>query len=147
MRAFLIPGLILLHIGLMVYSIADLLRTDQSRLRGLPRLVWALVIIVIPIAGSLFWILRGKEPLPPSSFGPRPQQRRRGPVAPDDDIAFLGKLDRERDRDRERDERIRDLEEQLKGGGEAADDAPDGTSDDAPDDRPDAPATPPADRD
>ena len=109
MPALLLYGSFVLHLGLMVYCLADMVRTDEERVRAFPKSLWVVIVIFVPLAGSIVWLTAAKEPLPPSSFGPRPGAVRR-PIAPDDDPAFLGKLDRER----EQEERIRALEEQLK---------------------------------
>ena len=111
MRALLPYLPILLAVGLTIYTMIDIALIDPLRVKGLPKLVWILICIVLLVIGPVLWFLLGRERLEPrnagGSFGPRP---RRGPVAPDDDPDFLGKLGRERAQE----ERIRDLEQQLR---------------------------------
>jgi hypothetical protein len=93
-------------VGLVVwvYTLVDTIRTDESRVRGLPKPVWVFVVILLPLIGSVLWFLIGKERR--TRIAPRtaPQQR-----APDDDPVFLGKIGMEQDRE----QRIRRLEERL----------------------------------
>jgi hypothetical protein len=86
-----------------VYTLVDCIRTDESRVRGLPKIAWVFVIILLPLVGSVLWFLIGKERR--TRITPRPTTTR----APDDDPAFLGRIGMEQDRE----ERIRKLEERL----------------------------------
>ena len=84
-----------------VYAVIDCAMTDHRRARGIPKLLWVLVILVIPIIGGLLWFTLGKD----RSTG----SGRARSVAPDDDPAFLRSLGS----DQEQDERIRKLEQEL----------------------------------
>jgi hypothetical protein len=97
-RLFVIVPFIV--IGLYIFAIVDLILTDNSRVRALPKIAWGFVII-LPVVGALLWLIFGKE------RGDRGGQRRT--IAPDDDPAFLANLRR----DEEQDERIRRLEQEL----------------------------------
>src|SRR5690606_18516049 len=71
---------------------------DKSTIRGMPRCLWVLVILLLPLVGPAAWFLAGR-PGPPgrSPFGwsvpgwPEPPRR---PKAPDDDPDFLRSLSR-----------------------------------------------------
>ncbi|WP_348789743.1 PLD nuclease N-terminal domain-containing protein [Leifsonia sp. NPDC080035] len=84
-----------------IYSVADCALFDRSRVRGLPKPVWLLVIIIFPVIGGILWFLIGR--------GRRRAESERRIVAPDDDPAFLGKLRLDHDQE----ERIRQLEKEL----------------------------------
>lgn len=103
MRAFLTVFAAALAVGFWVYTLIDCIRTDESRARGLPKVIWIFVVIALPLIGSILWLTIGKERYRPSSRSV-PRQ-----TAPDDDPAFLGRLGNEH----EREERIRKLEEKL----------------------------------
>lgn len=94
-------------IALTVFALADCIQTEDSRVRGIPKWAWILLIVLIPWVGPLTWLLAGKHPAGASPGG-HGTARRPGPTAPDDDPEFLRKLDeqirRER-RERERRER------------------------------------------
>lgn len=95
-------------IALTVYALADCIQTDDSRLRGLPRWAWILLVVLVPWAGPITWLLIGKDRSPDWGGGSGGGARRPGPLAPDEDPEFLRGLDeqirRER-RERERRER------------------------------------------
>lgn len=70
---------------------------DKRQIRGMPRFAWLLVILLVPLGGSVAWFLAGR---------PRPIRGRDGnwraatglpeprrPQAPDDDPEFLRSLD------------------------------------------------------
>ncbi|MGC0271935.1 PLDc N-terminal domain-containing protein [Pseudactinotalea sp. Z1739] len=95
----------LITIGMMTYAVIDSVRTQDSRIRlGLPHWFWVAIIILLPFAGALTWlivsaVMRRKYDDGPSSG---PQRRPRGPLAPDDDPDFLFRLERDRRRAQQR---------------------------------------------
>ena len=79
---------VLLAVALYIYFIIDVLRTPRDDTRSLPKFVWLLLVIVLPLLGGLLWLALGRVwPAPGSRFG-----RGRGPLAPDDDPTFLKQL-------------------------------------------------------
>jgi len=97
----------LIYAAVTIYSIVDIVLIERYRVRALPKIVWAIIVIVIPIVGAVLWFLLGRQRLSDAGTG---GFVRRGPAAPDDDPDFLRKLSREQ----EQEERIRDLEERLR---------------------------------
>jgi uncharacterized membrane protein len=71
-----VPYLGLLVTALMVIAIVDISRADDAHIRGLPRSQWTLLIVLVPVAGALSWLIAG-----------RPQPARVTPVAPAADRA------------------------------------------------------------
>ncbi len=104
----------LLALGLMLYCLVDIVSTPASAVRVMPRLLWAIVVLFLPLLGSVAWLLAGRpldaglapgstsprgvssEPERPTRGGPsggsapRPRPRPRGP---DDDPDFLRRID------------------------------------------------------
>lgn len=78
--------LALLGLAVYIWFIVDVLRTSGASVRTLPKFVWLLIVVLIPLLGGVLWLLGGR----PRGQGRR---RKRGPVAPDDDPAFLRQLD------------------------------------------------------
>jgi hypothetical protein len=78
----------LVGIAFYIYSIIDVLRSEKSRTRTLPKYVWLLIVIVLPIIGGVIWLLLGR-PWPAGGLPGRKSE----PSAPDDDPKFLRKLD------------------------------------------------------
>jgi hypothetical protein len=110
--ARLLFGLGVAAVIFTIYAVADCAFFDRSRIRGLRRGWWIVVILVVPIIGGLLWFIIGRGRA--NRVGPS----RGGSVAPDDDTEFLRRLRT----DAEQDERIRRLEQEL-----AELDADDGT--------------------
>lgn len=100
MPRLLLAG-VLIAIVLLIYALIDLTVTDDARIRKLNRILWIVIIVLLPIVGPLAWILVGK--------GPRSAAR---VVAPDDDPSFGSS--RPTISDAEADRRIRDIEAQLR---------------------------------
>lgn len=83
-----------------VFALIDLRYIDRSRIRAFSKPVWAVIIVLVPVVGALLWFLLGR------GRRLRPGAR---PIAPDDDPAFLRRLQE----DSEQEERIRRLEQEL----------------------------------
>lgn len=77
--------LVLLGVAVYIYCIIDVLRSRSNETRTLPRWIWLLVVILLPLVGDALWLVFGRV---------WPVRRRGGgPVAPDDDPRFLKQLD------------------------------------------------------
>lgn len=78
-----------LVIGLAIYCLIDCLQASADTVRNLPKLVWALLIVLLPLFGSIGWLVAGRP-----AGDPRPGRGgpRRGPQGPDDDPDFLRDL-------------------------------------------------------
>lgn len=91
MRSLIIPALVL---AFTVYCLIDVIRSEESEIRGLPRLPWVFVVLLFPVAGGAAWFLagrpRGTKP-PGVDRINRPKPRVLGP---DDDPDFLRTIDR-----------------------------------------------------
>jgi hypothetical protein len=104
-RLFLI--LVAVTVVLTIFAVVDAAVADRTRVRGLPRLAWLIVIVFVPLAGALLWFFVGR---PRRSDAGRPDQPRRPaggnrrrsssrPTGPDDDPDFLRRLQRDIDKD------------------------------------------------
>lgn len=104
-------------------ALADIITIDAERMKHLPKIVWIIVVILLPLLGSILWFLVGRVYPTPES-GPRAPGRRGAgrtissprdsgiPVGPRDTAGELAALEREIAA-HERTERIRELEAQL----------------------------------
>jgi hypothetical protein len=112
----LLPMLLILALALL--ALIDCLSRDDNEIRGLPKVLWVLVILLFPLLGSAAWFLAGRPRtagLPGagsgrgtgSGFGLRDRWTGGGSgrpgraLAPDDDPEFLRRLDEQRRRDEE----------------------------------------------
>ncbi|GAA1433505.1 PLD nuclease N-terminal domain-containing protein [Streptomyces thermospinosisporus] len=91
---FLVP------LALSIYAFIDCISTSDEDVRHMPKPLWAILVLLFPLAGSISWIIAGKQRHPVTRGMGRGQW-----VAPDDNPDFLKSLDenkpRERDRDRD----------------------------------------------
>ena len=83
---FIVP-LVLVFI---LYALFNAIGTPQHRVRSLPKGVWIAAIIVLPVVGAVLWLTLGSDKTAPVA-APRGK-------GPDDDAAFLERLNLERDR-------------------------------------------------
>ncbi|MFC7401204.1 PLDc N-terminal domain-containing protein [Citricoccus sp. GCM10030269] len=83
--------------GLIIYSLIECLMTPRHQVRALPKIVWVLIVLLVPLVGALLWLFLGRrrgsggQAGPPS--GPARPPR---PQSPDDDASFLRQLDIQR---------------------------------------------------
>ncbi|MGO1839577.1 MAG: PLD nuclease N-terminal domain-containing protein [Candidatus Microbacterium stercoravium] len=61
-----------LNLALFVASLVDIIRIPDDRVRYLPKMVWILVVILLPFIGSILWWVLGREYV---QQGPRPVRR------------------------------------------------------------------------
>jgi hypothetical protein len=92
---------LLAAVQLVLMTLALIGALSADRVRALPRWLWVLVILLIPLLGPLAYFGWGR-PVPKTRKG-RPSGRRAArPAAPDDDPEFLRSVDSEQSRrDRE----------------------------------------------
>jgi hypothetical protein len=86
----------LISLALTVYALFSCIQTRNEDVPYLPKLVWLVLIVFVPFAGPIVWLLLSRNARRPE----RPVRRTPAggrPVAPDDDPDFLATLDRFRD--------------------------------------------------
>ena len=93
---------------LLVLALISALSVD--RVRTLPRALWVLVILLIPLLGPVAYFVFGRPVPPPREGGPVRRTAPR-PSSPDDDPEFLRSMDVEQSR-RDR-ELLDELEREL----------------------------------
>ncbi|GAA4784777.1 PLD nuclease N-terminal domain-containing protein [Streptomyces ziwulingensis] len=86
---FLVP------LALSVYAFIDCISTRDEDVRHIPKPLWAILVLLFPLVGSLSWLIAGKKRQPAGAPG-RPRSRG-GWVAPDDNPDFLKSLGEEKD--------------------------------------------------
>ncbi len=121
------PFLSLILLVVVVAALVDIIVRDDSQVRHLPKLVWILLVVFLPLIGSAVWFIAGHDwtaARPAIPLGdPRRQEEATARLASDADTqAQLAALEAEIERS-EREERIRRLEAELqaKRRGESAD--------------------------
>jgi hypothetical protein len=110
----------LLIFGFLLYCVLDVALTSEAEIRNLPKLVWLVLVVLVPIIGGVAWIVAGRPAThgrapggdrSAAGFGPgrhpsgqgratsqgtRPGASRgpRAPRGPDDDPEFIKQLER-----------------------------------------------------
>lgn len=107
-----LPGLGLL---LMVFALVDIIRADRWTIRHLDRSLWLIIVILLPLIGSVLWFTIGRDYGQPIDLGSFGDPRRRDALPPVESTTEreLAALDREIERE-EQDDRIRRLEAKLR---------------------------------
>jgi len=112
---------VIIELALTIYALIDVIRTDESQIRGLPKFAWIILIILLPVVGAVVWLVAGKERDESRGAGlraPGSRSRQPGrPSSPDDDPRFgrLPLTDEEIDAYiRGDDAHIRELEDRLR---------------------------------
>ena len=92
-------GLGILGTALWIYCLFDVIMTDESRIRNLPKLTWIFIVLVTSVVGAVAWLVAGRPQGPVRSLPYKgntgtsyPEYERPGRFVatnPDDDAAFL----------------------------------------------------------
>jgi hypothetical protein len=96
----------LLSLALTIYALFSCVQTRDEDVPYLPKLVWVVLIVLLPFVGPITWLLMswsyrqraGGQPGGASPAGPPPSSRPPRASAPDDDPEFLAWLDRQQRR-------------------------------------------------
>lgn len=51
----------LLVIALMIGALVDIITRDDSQVKHLPKMVWLIIVILLPLIGSILWFTIGRE--------------------------------------------------------------------------------------
>ncbi len=82
-------------VQLVLFVLALISVLSADRVRAMPRALWVVVILLVPLLGPVAYFVWGRPVAPPHE---RPVHRSRRPSAPDDDADFLRNVDTEKSR-------------------------------------------------
>jgi hypothetical protein len=94
-------GGVLIEVVLLVYCLLNIITTPESQIRNLPKLLWIVIVLALPLIGGVAWLVAGRPVGPAGRPGGLPYKGNTGgfpeydrpgrAVAqnPDDDEAFL----------------------------------------------------------
>lgn len=103
---FLVP------LALSVYAFIDCISTKDDDIRHMPKPLWAILVLLFPLVGSISWLIAGKKRHPAGGAVGSARSRGGGGgrqwVAPDDNPDFLKSLDEEKPRASEEQDRDED---------------------------------------
>ena len=109
--------------ALWVYSLVNVVSSDEGAIRHLPKLWWLLIVLFFPFAGSVAWLVAGRPAGPPRASAYEravpeyPEYDRPGRAAAtstEDDEEFLRKVRKRAEEQRRayREDRLRKEREQ-----------------------------------
>ncbi|MGC5565585.1 PLD nuclease N-terminal domain-containing protein [Streptomyces sp. FR-108] len=114
--------MILVPLALSIYAFIDCITTDEKDVRYIPKPLWAILVLLFPLVGSISWLIVGRVRTPRGASS----SRRGGWVAPDDNPDFLKSLRDEKKDTRSDKDAKSDQDDKKKddgGGGEGPEDA------------------------
>lgn len=96
-------GFALLFVALWLFCLFDVITTDPSLCRNLPKGFWVLLVLLLPDVGSIIWLVAGRTWNTAQRPGGLPYKGNSGVISPtsrpnrratnpDDDEAFLRQL-------------------------------------------------------
>ncbi len=86
---------VLIGLALLVFwlfSLFDVVTAPEDEVRNVPKALWILIVVLIPVLGGLVWMARGRPRAPRAAWPVPPGPGM--PKGPDDDPDFLRDLDR-----------------------------------------------------
>jgi Phospholipase_D-nuclease N-terminal len=102
---------LLLVVALWIFCLVDVIVSKEDECRNLPKLLWLLIVLMLPDIGSVLWLIAGRprglrqswqqrtthpavtSRAPRSKMAPRPTMPSAG-ANPDDDDEFLRSIRR-----------------------------------------------------
>src|SRR5665647_1857981 len=69
---------VVIELALLVYCLIDCIQSDEGSVRNLPKTMWVLLIIFLPIVGSVAWLAVGRPQGAPARSVPWPSTRTAG---------------------------------------------------------------------
>lgn len=83
-----------------LYCVLDVVLTEESRIRNLPKLLWVVLVVLVPLVGCVAWVVGGRpigRHVRPGGTvrpdHPAGRSRQAPPKGPDDDPRFLRSLE------------------------------------------------------
>ena len=92
---------LLLVVALWIFCLVDVIVSKEDECRNLPKLLWLLIVLMLPDVGSVLWLIAGRpkglrqswQQRTPRTMAPRPRMAPPG-ANPDDDEEFLRSIRR-----------------------------------------------------
>jgi hypothetical protein len=75
-------------IALWIYCIFDVISTEDSLVRSLPKMAWLVIVILLPDIGSIAWLLLGRPVFAGWRPGDTSRRTPRRVVGPEDRAGF-----------------------------------------------------------
>ncbi|KJC62937.1 PLD nuclease N-terminal domain-containing protein [Agreia bicolorata] len=116
------PVMTVVLFALMIGALVDIILRRDDQVKHLPKIVWVLLVVFLPLIGSILWFVIGREYSQPVNLGgfgdPRRREKAAGSISSTQTVRVktteeeLADLDREIEFHKQQD-RIRQLEAEL----------------------------------
>lgn len=50
----------MIYLAILVIALIDIISTDNVLVRGLPKIAWVLLVVLLPLIGALLWLAFGR---------------------------------------------------------------------------------------
>jgi hypothetical protein len=112
--SFLSGGIVSLAILiLVVYCVFDVIRSDETLIRNLPKVLWVVLVVLTGPIGAVAWLVLGRPEGAARTPGSTDYRAPRKPVGPEDSPSFMSALE-EKKRLEKWEEELRLREEKLR---------------------------------
>lgn len=110
----------LITLILWIYCLVDVITCPESEMRNLPKMMWLLIVLVIPTIGSIIWLVAGRPqdgrrpftgPATAAGFGEYDRPGRHIAQRPEDDAEFLRQCRERAEQQRREAKRQREADE------------------------------------
>jgi hypothetical protein len=89
----------LIVMGLWIFCLVDVITSIEGTTRNLPKMGWIFIVLLLPLVGSILWLVAGRPEGVTRDYGRRGDSRfpeydrpgRHVAASPDDDEEFLRK--------------------------------------------------------
>lgn len=81
-------------VAFWLYTLFDVITTPEEEARNVPKALWVVVVLLIPVVGGAFWLLYGRQNEEREIRSTARTARPGPPKGPDDDPEFLRDLER-----------------------------------------------------
>ena len=99
-------------LAVLIFALVDIITSDEWRIKHLPKVAWALIVIFLPIIGAVLWFVLGKERVARADNGGFGDPRR-APAVTEASVDIDAAVDAEIEY-HEKQAEIRRLEEKLR---------------------------------
>jgi len=101
------------YLALVVFALVDVITSNDGQIKHLPKVGWILLIVFLPLIGSIVWLIAGKDRAVIEALGSFGDPRREPAKPQTTTEQELAALDREIEF-HEKQAKLRRLEEELK---------------------------------
>ena len=97
------------YLALVVFALVDVLTSNDGQVKHLPKIGWVILIVLLPLIGSIVWLIAGKDRALPTMHRPEPARPQSLSTTEQELAALEAEIEFH-----EKQEKLRRLEEELR---------------------------------